>query len=128
MYVRRLAVALVAASSMAATGAFAAGSSVVSDTLASGSEPVTACDGSPTWGYDFAKDASTGEVTSISVTEIDPGCNGGQLTVNIEPAGAEASAMLGTADCSVSCTKVVTFASPLLPDDVDHVDAIIVGP
>ena len=125
MSVRRLAAALVAARSMAALGAFAAGSSVESDTLASGTDAVTGCDTTPTWTYTFGKNTD-GYVTTVTVGAIDAACDGGALEIAVEPGGATGAAPV--TGCASTCSVSVNLNTPLAPDDVDDVDTIVLGP
>jgi hypothetical protein len=110
---------------MASISAFAAGASVESDTLASGSDAVARCDSTPDWTYTFVKNVD-GYVVSVSVGAIDAACSGGQLSIAVEPGGAEGSASVS--GCTTTCSASVTLDAPLAPDDVDEVDAIILGP
>ncbi|MEX2294382.1 MAG: hypothetical protein WD691_11395 [Acidimicrobiales bacterium] len=113
-------------SALAATGAFAAGLTTTSDTLASGTTAVARCDATPAWIYTFAKNASE-EVIAVTVSDIDAGCAGGALSLALEPIGATGGPVT-ISSCSVTCDATVPLSTSALPDQATSVAAIIEGP
>ncbi len=126
MVVRRLLVAVVAAAVLSAAAAHANSGAVASTSLASGSSAVARCDTTPTWIYTFVKNTG-GEVTSVSVSDIDAACAGAKLSLAAQPAGATGGPITLTG-CGATCTASVPLSSTPLPAQVTSVLAVIVGP
>lgn len=131
MSVRRLAAALVAASSMTAIGAFAAGSSVASDTIASGSASVARCDANTAaWAISFTTNTN-GMADTVTVANIAETCENGTLSLALT--GESGVVFQGTkavtsTDCpGTTCSAVLAIAQPLEPSSVTAATVIIEG-
>jgi hypothetical protein len=124
--IRRLLVAIAGASSLAAATAFAAGLTTTSARLASGTDTVARCDLTPTFTYAFLKNAS-GQVTSVTVSDIDAGCAGAKLSLAVRPAEVTGGPVT-VVTCAATCAATVPLTSSPLPAQVTSVVAVMVGP
>ncbi|MGQ0832945.1 MAG: hypothetical protein ACT4OV_14855 [Microthrixaceae bacterium] len=126
MSIRRLIVAAVIAAALAGGAAFAAAQTLTSRSLAAGHVAVARCDATPTWTYSFGKNAG-GQVTSVTVTDVDAGCFGGAMSLALKPVNA-IGGPVSVSSCAATCSVTVPLTSNPLPSQVTSVLAVVVGP
>jgi hypothetical protein len=94
--------------------------------LGAGNSSVTSCDNAFTidaLGYN-----GSGQITTVTVGDIDVDCFGGELTVQLTKADNSSAGGVGGPVTVTTAQATVTLASPANPSDVAHEVIIIVGP
>jgi hypothetical protein len=127
---RILRAVIIATLSFTCVGAAASLGGAGTPRLGAGSAAVAACDPD---GFDISHVTGGGRVTSVTVTDIaDPGCTGGQLSVELTSAGAAAGGagpVTVPADDDTLDDAVAVAIAPQPPaQQVDGFSISVVGP
>jgi hypothetical protein len=127
---KRLLIALLAGGAVFATVfGVAASLTVNSDTLGAGSDAVASCDDNVDVSYTVAWDDTDKrfEVTQVKVSNIDQGCSGQELTVQLTGSGGAAlSGATGSTPIG-GTSATVNIGTPPAASAVEDVHVVITG-